>query len=43
MHPEFFSEFPLRIGWGEGELQENVSKGCTLLWGNPEITETYEY
>ena len=37
MHPEFFSEFQLCIGWGEGELHENFSKGCTLLWGNQKL------
>ena len=26
MFPEFFSEFQLCIGWGEGELQENFKK-----------------
>ena len=26
VYPEFFSEFQLCIGWGEGELQENFEK-----------------
>ena len=35
---EFFFEFQLCIGWGEGELQV-----CTVLRGNREMTEKYEY
>ena len=31
MFPEFFSEFQLCIGWGEGELQENFKKGYSIL------------
>ena len=27
VYPEFFSEFQLCIGWGEGELQENFENG----------------
>ena len=38
---EFFSEFQLCIGWGEGELQ--FWKVCTVLTGNREMTEKYEY
>ena len=26
VYPEFFSEFQLCIGWGEGELRENFEK-----------------
>ena len=26
VYPEFFPRFPLCIGWGEGELQENFEK-----------------
>ena len=26
VYPEFFCEFQLCIGWGEGELQENFQK-----------------
>ena len=38
----FFSEFQLCIRWGElGELQENL--GCTVLRGNQEMIEKYEY
>ena len=36
-----FSEFQLCIGWGEGELQ--FWKVCTVLTGNREMTEKYEY
>ena len=74
MSPEFFPQFQLCIGWGEGELQENFEKDalfhdslctdnlfspqifteerrgggggvCTqgILWGSPEIGESYEY
>ena len=28
MYPEFFSEFQLCIGWGEGELQENFENAA---------------
>ena len=28
---------------GEGELQKKFRKGCTVLWGNPEMTENYEF
>ena len=38
-----FTEFQLCIGWGEGELQENFEKKHTLLRGNREMTEQYEY
>ena len=34
VYPEFFSEFQLCIGWGEGELQENFEKGA-LFWREP--------
>ena len=36
-----FSEFQLCIGWGEGELQ--FWQVCTVLTGNREMTEKYEY
>ena len=38
-----FSKFQLCIRWGEGELQENFQKGCTVLRGKREMTEKYEY
>ena len=41
VYREFFSEFQLCIRWGEGELQENL--GCTVLRGNREMIEKYEY
>ena len=35
MYPEFFSEFQLCIGWGEGELQENFENAAlTRLFGD---------
>ena len=36
---KIFSDFQLCIGWGEGELQENFEKGCTVLRGNRQMTE----
>ena len=33
VYPEFFSEFQLCIGWGEGELQENFEKGALFYEG----------
>ena len=33
MYPEFFFEFQLCIGWGEGELQENFKKGALFYEG----------
>ena len=38
-----FSEFQLCIGWGEGELQENVETDALFFRGNREMTEKYEY
>ena len=39
-----FSEFQLCIGWRDGEQQENFEKDwCTVLRGNREMTEKYEY
>ena len=38
VYPEFFSEFQLCIGWGEGELQENFEKDA-LFRGNRKMTE----
>ena len=43
VYPEFFSLLQLCIGCVEGELQENFKKGCTILRGNRELTEAYEY
>ena len=34
VYPEFFSEFQLCIGWGEGELQENFEKDALLYEGS---------
>ena len=33
VHPEFFSEFQLCIGWGEGKLQENFEKDALFYEG----------
>ena len=33
MNPEFFSEFRLCIGWGEGELQDNFDKDVPFYEG----------
>ena len=42
MNPEFFSEFQLyRVGGGR--TARKFLKGCTILWGNRETTEKYEY
>ena len=30
-----------RLGWGRTAIK--FRKGCTLLWGNPEVTEKCEY
>ena len=38
-----FSEFRLCIGWGGGRTAGKFRKGCTVLWGNTDITENYEY
>ena len=38
-----FSVFQLCIGWEEVELQTKFRKGCTVLRGNREMTEKYEY
>ena len=40
-----FSQFQLCIGWGGGgeELLENFEKWCTLVRGNRQMTEKYEY
>ena len=41
---EFFSEFQLRMGWREGELQENFEKDSPhCLMREPRMTEKYEY
>ena len=37
-----FSEFQLCIGWG-GRTARKFRKGCTVLGGNREMTEKYEY
>ena len=36
VYPEFFSEFQLCIGLGEGELQENFEKGALFYEGTEE-------
>ena len=33
MNPEFFSEFQLCMGWGEGELQDNFDKDVPFYEG----------
>ena len=33
VYPEFFSEFQLCIGWGEGELQENFENAALFKEG----------
>ena len=38
-----FSEFQLCIGWGGGRTTRKFRKGCTVLRGNQEMTEKYEY
>ena len=45
VYPEFFPSFNFVhcIGCGEGELQENFEKDGTVLRGNREMTEKYEY
>ena len=35
--------FQLCIGWGEGRTARKFRKGCTVLRGNREMTEKYEY
>ena len=44
-YPEFFSHFQLCIGWGGGGgwTVRKFRKGCTLVRGNQEMTEKYEY
>ena len=37
-----FSEFQLCTGWG-GKTARKFQKGCTVLRGNREMTEKYEY
>ena len=37
------SEFQLCIGWGGGRTARKFQKGCTVLRGNREMTEKYEY
>ena len=32
LHPGFFTEFQLCIGWREGELEENFKKDYTLFY-----------
>ena len=43
LYPDFFSEFQLCIGWGGGRTARKFRKGCTILRGNWEMTEKYEY
>ena len=40
-----FPEFPLYIGWGEGEPQDFSERliNCTVLWQHPQITENHKY
>ena len=38
-----FSGFELWIGWVEGRTARKFRKGCTVLRGNREMTEKYEY
>ena len=38
-----FWGFELCIGWGEGRTARKFWKGCTVLRGNREMTEKYEY
>ena len=38
-YQEFFSEFQLCIGWGEGELQENFKKETLFNEGTQKLQE----
>ena len=38
-----FSEFQVFIGWGGGRTARRFRKGCTVLRGNWEMPEKYEY
>ena len=36
------SEFQICIGWGKGELQENVEKGALFYKGTHKLQKNYE-
>ena len=38
-----FSVFQLCIGWGGGRTARKFRRGCTVLRGNRELAEKYEY